>query len=396
MDSSKLLHSIIATAIDGILTIDESGKVESLNPAALDIFGYTEAEVIGQNISMLMPEPDKSKHDSYLQNHQKTGEKKIIGKGREVRGLRKDGSTFPFRLAVSEVNYGDRTIYTGFVHDLSKEKESDEMLRRYASELEDLVKERTKSLNVLIEALSAAKEEITTSLKKEKELNHMKSRFVSMASHEFRTPLSSIQLSSILIEKYATATGQTQIIKHVNKINNAVRNLTTILSDFLSLERVEMGNITPSLDSFNLLTFAKEIVEEMQLTAKVDQQIIYQHSGEEQMVKLDQNLLRNCLINLIGNAIKYSGEHTAIEFTTSISPEYYGFTVKDNGMGIPDADQKELFHPFFRAHNAGNIPGTGLGLHIVQRYAQLMGGELNFQSKLGEGAKFELIFKRQL
>jgi len=395
MESAKLLKAIIETAIDGIITIDDRGLVESLNPAAQKLFGYELEEVIGKNISMLMPEPDKSGHDGYLNRYQHTGEKRIIGKGREVRGLRKDGSTFPFRLAVSEVKYDERIIYTGFIHDLSKEKEAERRLKDYAAELEGLVEERTRSLKKTVNALSEAKEEVSLSLIKEKELNQMKSRFVSMASHEFRTPLSSVQLSSVLIEKYAAPFENENIKKHVSKIKSAVGNLTTILNDFLSLERLEAGNVQSSMAAFDLVQLAEEVTEEMQMIAKDDQNIIYQHTGVERIVDLDQNLLRNCMINLISNAIKYSGEHTFIEFNTEIQDEKYIITVRDNGIGIPDLDQKNLFQPFFRANNTGNIPGTGLGLNIVLRYAGLMNGTVEFASEVNKGARFTLSFNRQ-
>jgi len=395
MDGGKLLKAIIETAIDGILTIDDRGVVESLNPAALKLFGYAAEEVIGNNISMLMPEPDRSGHDGYLQRYQSTGEKRIIGKGREVKGLRKDGTTFPFRLAVSEVHYDHRTIYTGFIHDLSKEKEAEQRLKEHAAELENLVNDRTKSLKELVQALSMAKEEVSISLVKEKELNQMKSRFVSMASHEFRTPLSSIQLSSVLIEKYAAPYDNDNIRKHVSKIKNAVGNLTTILNDFLSLERLEAGNVEPSFQLFDLVKLSEEITEEMQMIAKEEQNIIYQHTGLESMVYLDQNLLKNCMINLISNAIKYSGEHTFIEFNTEITDKECIVTINDNGIGIPELDQKELFQPFFRANNTGNIPGTGLGLNIVLRYATLMKGFVGFTSTLNKGTKFTLSFNKQ-
>jgi len=394
MESAKLLKAIIETAIDGIITIDDRGLVESLNPAAQKLFGYTLEEVVGNNISMLMPEPDRSAHDGYIGRYQQTGEKRIIGKGREVNGLRKDGTTFPFRLAVSEVHYEDRTIYTGFIHDLSKEKEAEQKLKEYAAELENEVDERTKSLKKLVYALSEAKEEVSLSLEKEKELNQMKSRFVSMASHEFRTPLSSVQLSSVLIEKYAAAYNNENIKKHVNKIKNAVGNLNTILNDFLSLERLEAGKVEPAFCDFDLVRLGEEVTEEMQLIAKADQNIIYQHTGVQSIISLDQNLLRNCMINLISNAIKYSGEHTFIEFNTEITADKCIVTISDNGIGIPQQDQKNLFQPFFRANNTGSIPGTGLGLNIVLRYAKLMEGELYFESKLNKGARFVLSFDR--
>ncbi|MBW8362676.1 MAG: PAS domain-containing sensor histidine kinase [Kaistella sp.] len=392
MESAKLLRAIIETAMDGIITIDTTGKIESLNPSALKIFGYQEDELTGKNISMLMPEPDKSKHDGYLLHYQTTGQKKIIGKGREVKGLRKDGTQFPFRLAVSEVQYEDRIIYTGFVHDLSKEKEAEELLKKYTSELEGLVENRTLSLQQMLTELAEAKEEASVSLEKERELNRMKSRFVSMASHEFRTPLSSMQLSVVLIEKYLELQDPAPINKHLHKIKNAIGSLTAILNDFLSLEKLEAGVVRPNYQTFDVVPFSEELTEEMQLITKEDQMIIYQHTGSESEINLDQNLLRNCLINLISNAIKYSGEHTLIEFSTEINEEHYIFTVKDNGIGIPEEDQGALFQPFFRAHNTGNISGTGLGLNIVLRYVNLMDGTVHFESHPQRGTRFVLTF----
>jgi two-component system sensor kinase FixL len=394
MEKARLLTAIIENAIDGIITIDMHGLIESVNPAGLKLFGYDLEDVVGKNISVLMPEPDKSAHDGYLSRYQQTHEKRIIGIGREVRGLRKDGSTFPFRLAVSEVQYEQRKIYTGFIHDLSKEKEAEERLREYAAELEGLVEERTRSLKKTVVALKEAKEEVSLSLEKEKELNQMKSRFVSMASHEFRTPLSSVQLSASLIEKYAQPFENANIHKHVGKIKNAVGNLTTILNDFLSLERLEAGNVKPTFSSFDLVKFSEEVTEEMQMIAKQNQNIIYQHTGLQSVISLDQNLLRNCMINLISNAIKYSGEHTFIEFNTEITEDLCIVTVKDNGIGIPETDQVHLFEPFFRAHNTGNIPGTGLGLNIVLRYASLMYGKVHFESTINKGTTFILSFSK--
>lgn len=394
MESAKLLYAIIDTAIDGIITIDKRGRIESMNPSARKIFGYTEEELKGENISVLMPDPDQSRHDGYLSHYHNTGEKKIIGKGREVRGLRKDGSQFPFRLAVSEVQYEDRVIYAGFIHDLSKEKEAEENLKKYTFELEELVENRTKTLKQMLCELEEAKEEANNSLEKEKELSRMKSRFVSMASHEFRTPLSSMQLSVVLIEKYLQISDDEQILKHLHKVKHSITGLNSILNDFLSLEKLDSGIVEAQYESFDILQFCEEIAEEMQLISKEEQIIIYQHSGSEKIVRLDQNLLRNCLINLISNAIKYSGEHTLIEFFSEVNEEQYVFSIKDNGLGIPEEDQPFLFQPFFRAHNTGNIPGTGLGLNIVLRYVNLMNGNIKYESRSGEGTLFTLSFQK--
>lgn len=393
-DQGKLLHAIIENAIDGIITIDERGLIESINPAARALFGYTIDEVKGRNVSMLMPEPDRGQHDEYIARYQRTGKPHIIGLGREVKGLKKDGTLFPFRLGVSEVKYSGRVVYAGFIHDLTKEKEAEAQILHYASELENLVEDRTDSLQQSVTELQIAKETVSKSLEKEKELSQMKSRFVSMASHEFRTPLSSIQLSASLIEKYKQQSDDLNITKHVNKIKNSVGNLTTILDDFLSLERLEAGKVETSFAEFDIVHLAEEITEEMQMMAKRDQNIIYQHTGLHSTVLLDQNLLRNCIINLISNAIKYSGENTFIEFNTELTSTECIITVKDNGIGIPEADHKHLFEAFFRANNTGSIPGTGLGLNIIMRYVSLMGGEASFSSLPNQKTIFTLNFEQ--
>jgi two-component system sensor kinase FixL len=392
MENASLLNAIIQNAIDGIITIDERGNIELINPSACKLFDYTPDEVLGKNISILMPPPDKEQHDEYLHRYQRTGRAHIIGIGREVRGLRKDGTIFPFRLGLSEVQYSGRKIYTGFIHDLSKEKEAEHRLKEYAIHLEELVEERTQSLKDTVQALREAKEEISQSLEKEKELGLLKSRFVSIASHEFRTPLTSVQLSASLIEQYAAGFTSPNISKHVLKIKSAVSNLTTILNDFLSLEKIESGKEVPVLSKFNLVKFAEDITQEMQALAKQNQNIIYQHTGTVYMIKLDENLLKNCIGNLITNAIKYSGENTLIDFNTLIDDQNCIITVKDNGIGIPEADQKHLFEAFFRAHNTGTIPGTGLGLNIVARYTELMGGTINFKSSVNQGTLFTISF----
>ena len=377
MDSAKLLEAIIDHAIDGIITIDNRGLIESINPAASSLFGYSDHEVIGNNVSMLMPEPDHSCHDSYIDNYKRTGHKKIIGIGREVLGRKKDGTTFPFRLAVSEVWYKNRKIFTGFIHDLTREKAAENRLKKHAVELEQKVSERTKDLIMLVSELEKTKAEVSKSLEKEKELGQLKSRFVSMASHEFRTPLSSVQLSASLIDKYIEKPDFASVLKHTGKIKSSVQLLTSILNDFLSLEKLEAGVVTVNKQMINVVGLAEEITEEMQLICKKNQHIVYQHTGEVGLFMMDSNLLKNTVVNLISNAIKYSGEDTFIEFNTIIEDNICIITVRDNGIGIPQEDQINLFEPFFRAHNTGNIPGTGLGLNIVKRYVHLMDGLLN-------------------
>ena len=392
MENAALLNALVHNAIDGIITIDEFGIIESINPSACKLFAYSEEEVLGQNISMLMPSSNAEDHDRYLMHYKMTSEAHIIGIGRELIGRTKGGYQFPFKLGVSEVKYAGKKIYAGFIHDLSQQKKDEERLKNYASHLEELVEQRTKTLNDTINALEKAKEKVSVTLEKEKILSKLKNRFLSMASHEFRTPLSTAHLSASLIEKYAESLENGNIIKHAGKIINAVTNLTTVLNDFLYIEQLETGKVTANVTCFDLQQLAEEITEEMQLLAKGNQQINFTHYGTQKLVNLDQNLTKSSIINLITNAIKYSDDFGCIEFTTEINNTHCIISVKDKGIGIPEQDQQHLFEPFFRAHNTGNIPGTGLGLNIVARYVALMMGAISYTSNLDEGSLFTLTF----
>lgn len=391
---NSVLQSIISNAIDGIITIDERGIIELVNPAVVNMFQYSEDEMLGHNISMLMPPPHRTYHDEYVNNYKRSGNAKIIGIGREVMAQKKNGHIFPIKLGVSEVKLQDRRLFVGLIHDLSHEKEIDDVLKNYTTELEKLVDERTRSLALIVAELNDAKEDLKTSLDKEKELNHLKTRFVSIASHEFRTPLSAIKLSASLIDKYSHNNDCDNVLKHSKKIKTSVNHLTDILNDFLSMDKMEEGKIFNIPVEFDLVKFAEDVMDELQVMAKEGQTIVFQHTGSESLILLDSNLLKHCVYNLISNAIKYSGENTLIEFNTEISNENIAITVKDNGIGVPEADQKHLFEPFFRAHNTGNIQGTGLGLNIVKKYINLMGGRVKFTSAENKGATFILEFPK--
>jgi len=247
-----------------------------------------------------------------------------------------------------------------------------------------------KGLTESIAAIELSREQVSQLLEKEKQLNVMKSRFVSMASHEFKTPLTAIQLSAELIGRIGLELDHPLIKKYTVTIKNAAKNLTGILNDFLSLELLETGRINPMLSEFDIVRFATDITEDMQSLAKQEQQIRYRHSGRGQLVTLNPSLLKNCIINLISNAIKYSGPDSLIEFGTRITASELIIIISDNGIGIPKADQKHLFEAFFRAHNTGNIPGTGLGLNIVTRYIALMNGKVRFKSQVQVGTTFTI------
>ncbi|MFT6781728.1 MAG: two-component system sensor kinase FixL, partial [Saprospiraceae bacterium] len=397
-DSTDLLmqlEAIIDTAIDGILTIDTRGNVERMNPAAASLFGYHTNEVTGKNIKMLMPEPYHSEHDGYLHRYNTTKVPHIIGAGREVQGQRKNGEVFPFRLAVSEVILNDRVIYTGVIHDLSDVKNAEKEILSLNKNLEEAVSQRTyeleKTVNKLLSTNKAYKseikdrkitekrlydsqEELTRSLSKEKQLNEMKSRFVSMASHEFRTPLTSILSSAAIIGRYDKENQQDKREKHINRIKSSVANLTGILNDFLSLSKLEEGRVEINLSEFNLDVLCRETMDDIKQLLKSDQKIMHKVHGDDPHVIVDKRILRNVIFNLLSNAIKYSDRDISCDIY--FKEDYFELVVKDQGIGIPMEDQKYLFTRFFRAGNVTNIQGTGLGLNIVKRYVEILGGAI--------------------
>ena len=355
-----------------------------------------------------MPNPHRSLHDKYIQNYLRTKSAKIIGIGREVCGCRKDGSVFPMRLAVSEVQLKDRIIFTGFIHDLSPQKEAEKQIRQLNEELEAKIKERTielaESVSQLlttnkrlaheinakknaVKALRNSELELKEALAKEIELGALKTRFISMVSHEFRTPLSTILASAELINNY-NQTDHPKIKKNTTRISNAVDNLTEILNDLLSLSKLEEGKVAVKPTDFDLYCFVEDLIEQMQVSLKRDQQILFKRVENNFLVRSDAKILKNILFNLFSNAIKYSKEGQTIECRVDQQEKEYTIMVVDQGIGIPQEDQKYLFTRFYRASNVENIQGSGLGLSIAKHYIHLLNGQLTFESQLGKGSTF--------
>jgi signal transduction histidine kinase len=235
-----------------------------------------------------------------------------------------------------------------------------------------------------------AEEDLLRALRIEQELNDLKSRFISMASHEFRTPLSAIHSSAILIQKQNEPGKEEKRIRYLKQIQNNVRNLVVILDDFLSLSKLEEGRMDCQPETFDLLDLIRSVLEELESNLKVGQHFFEDFEITSMQVELDPKLMRHILVNLLSNAIKYSPEKSAIFIHIRSDENFLSIAVRDEGMGIPEEEHEQLFNRFFRAKNAVNIPGTGLGLHIVKNYTELMGGTITFKSRLGEGSTFYL------
>lgn len=405
----SILQSIVGTAIDGIFLMDSSGKILMCNAAGGRLFGYDHEFLIGKDIKILMPSPHKELHDQYVHNYLTTGIKKIIGIGREVQGLRKDGSQFPARLAVSEIIMNGEHYFTGIIHDLTDVKAIENKLLQLNQELEALIDERTTELqdavnrlldtNQLLnqsiekhkayeEAILKTGDELKKSLENEKELGNLKSRFISMASHEFKTPLSSILSSAALISRYNSADQAGDRERHIERIKASVTHLNTILNDFLSITKLEEGRFEPHITTFQLDTVVVDLVSEMEVLLKSEQTLKFDYKTDDLEMQSDKNIVRNILYNLLSNAIKYSEASTIIACKVKRKANNMIIEIRDQGMGIPVADRKHIGSRFFRASNVSHLQGTGLGLNIVRSYLGYLKGQLTFRSHGDTGTTF--------
>ena len=409
----ELLNKLFHSSGEGIMFFDKRGRIATLNPRAEQMFGYSEEELQNKPVETLIPKPLRDTHVRTREDYVKKPAPRQMGAGRDLQGLRKDGSTFPLEISLSYIQHEDETLIVAFITDITIRKNNEKelenqrlQLKEYTEKLERKVKERTselehmnlglqsqiqerklaeKALKDSLEDLRKAEQEILNSLNKERELGEMKSRFVSMASHEFRTPLTTILSSANLIVRHTD--NQEAREKHVDRIKSSVQNLTVILNDFLSLEKLESGSQKVEFIDFDLPELIEEVRDEVQGLLKKEQTITV--SGDQLTLHSDPHILKNILLNLVSNAIKYSPEDGKIELHTSNGADCH-ISIKDQGIGIPVEDQARLFERFHRAENATNIQGTGLGLHIVKKYVELLNGTITFDSTEGKGSTFRV------
>ncbi|WP_423736455.1 sensor histidine kinase [Chitinophaga caseinilytica] len=257
--------------------------------------------------------------------------------------------------------------------------------------LEKEVEKRTANLELALSHLASSQAELKEALEKEKELNEIKSRFVSMASHEFRTPLSAILSSAALIAKYPNTDDQPRREKHVGKIRESVIHLNELLEDTLSLGRIEEGKVHVHPEKISLSAFALETADEVQGLLKPGQMLQPDVQANLEVIS-DKRLLKHIFVNLLTNAIKFSPAGTAIGWKLREENGRILAEVADQGMGIPEEDKAYLFSSFFRARNVTNIQGTGLGLHIVKRYVDMLHGEIGVESELNRGTTISINF----
>ena len=353
-------EALFNSASMAIIVVDSKGVIAMANNYANTLFAYTEESMVGQVLEKLIPQRHHAKHVGHREGYIEKPNARTMGQGMTLSAQKKDGTEFPVEISLGHFETGEDKFAIAFIADITKRKLNEEKIIAQQVEME-----------------------------KGKEINDLKSRFVSMASHEFRTPLSTLLSSVSLLSKYISTEDQSKRDKHIDRIKSSVKTLTDILNEFLSLGRIEEGKVEMNPEIFDLVEFIHAVNNEMSVLLKPGQQFIFNHKGNTQTYT-NTNLLKHIMINLLSNAIKFSPENASITIDTEVTTTHTKIAITDKGIGIPAADQVHLFERFFRATNVTNIQGTGLGLHIVGRYVELLNGTINYNSEFENGSRFIL------
>ena len=357
LDNQARLHAIVDTAVDGIITISENGLIETSNRAAEELFGFSQTELKGQNVKILMPYSYAREHDGYLANYKRSGEAKIIGIGREVTGKRKDGSEFPMELSVAEVQLGSARLYTGIVRDMTARKKTEA----------DLLK--------AIKVADAA--------------NKAKSDFLSRMSHELRTPLNAIVGFGEIMQMEPLSAIHKEYTEHILK---AGKHLSLLINEVLEIARIEAGQQNLSIEALQVNALIKETWGLMSpMAEKRGIKFSYHDGGNDYYVMADLQRIKQVLLNLLSNAVKYNCRNGTITVTCGES-QHDGalhISVQDTGYGIASEDYSRVFEVFERlSADQGTEEGSGVGLALSKALMHAMGGELGLESVLGVGSTF--------
>ncbi len=368
LSQSKLLKSIeeyteiFEYSPMGYFILDKEGVIIKVNETGSKLLGFNKKKLTGKHLSVFLN--SKSCQDDFYRY-----KNNIISTGKQQQ----------FECKIKRQ---DDSVFFAMIDGLQVKDENNKFKFLFFT-LSDISKQKIQG-----RALEMA-------LKKEKDLNKMKSQFITIASHEFRTPLSTILTSAELMERYNSLDQEVNRKKHYQKIRSSVTRLEEILLDFLSANDIEKGKTMNTPELFSLVKFAKKIIDESK-SFDGKHTVKYKHIGDYQNVYLDMKLLKTCITNLVINAYKYSPNGSVIEITTEQNiPGDISLIFKDNGIGIPEEEQHNIFKIFFRAKNAEAIQGTGLGLNITHELIKIMGGSIAFTSKENEGSTFIIKFSQK-
>ncbi|MBS8240489.1 response regulator [Marinobacter lipolyticus] len=357
-ETASELQTVIDAAVDGIVKISDRGVVLSFNESAERMLGYTAAEVVGRNVSMLMPNPHRDAHDGYLKNYLRTGERKIIGSGREVWALHKDGHQFPVRLAIGESRLGGVSTFVGFLTDISE---------RYRMETD------LRQAKDAAEAAAAAK-----------------TAFLANMSHEIRTPMNAIIGFTELVLDTPLSEPQ---VRHLGIVRNSARSLLALLNDILDTAKLDSGRTELEIRDFSLRSVCEQILATQSLNATrkgLQLELDYRVS---EFFKGDPLRIQQVVLNLVSNAVKFTNAGRVTLGVEQSTPDDVVITVADTGIGIPADRIGSIFEPFTQADSSmtRRFGGTGLGTTIARQLTELMGGQISVTSSPGEGSTFRVV-----
>ncbi len=392
---SNIFRLLSEGVSEGILVVNKDKIIVAANGSAHEMFGYESDALIGKHLNLLIPSEYHKAHDGHVKQFLNKSEKRRMGHGLNLQGLKSSGYSFPLEVGLNPFELYGHTYIMALIIDITERKEHEQKIKAMNEELESKIKLRTKELEETVIELreevklrKEAEERTKEALEREKELNELKTKFLSLVSHEFKTPLSTILTSTTLLSKYKETEQQPKRDKHLNTIRSKVKYLDGILNDFLSVERLESGKVKYNLSEFPLSKLVNQVVYDANMLLKKGQQIQYPENIDGIELQFDEKILELVLSNLLHNAIKYSPENSSIEIEISDKRKKLLIKVKDNGMGIPEEDQKFIFDRYFRAANALLTQGTGIGLNIAKRHMENMGGTITFESREGKGTEF--------
>lgn len=358
--------AILDTIVDGVITISDRGLIETVNPAAENIFGYRLDELTGKNVSMLMPNPYRAEHDQYLDNYLSTGEKKIIGIGREVTGLRKNGSTFPLELAINEMEVNGQRMFTGIVRDISERKETEEKLRSAIRHVHE---------------------------------QQIKDEFIATVSHELRTPLTSIKASLELIIGGAIEAKSDQADMLINIAHKNSDRLLLLINDILDISKIESEKMQFNKQDIRVKPFLETAIFDNQAYAKKHHvKFTLTFCPDPIYINVDPDRLMQVMSNLMSNAAKFSNQDSVINISAKVIDDKIRIAVCDKGRGIPLDFQSRVFEKFTQADTSDKraMSGTGLGLHISKAIVEQHQGTLSFKSEPNKGSEFYIDLTRAI
>ncbi|GGG29490.1 hypothetical protein GCM10011344_32950 [Dokdonia pacifica] len=361
---------------EGVIIVNKKRQIVASNTSVRNIFGYTKEEIEGAMLETLIPQKYHNAHHGHFKKYMVHKDKRQMGIGRDLYGLHKDGQEIAVEVGLNPFILHGHSYIMALITNITVRKKQEEEIINLNKNLEAKVIERTQQLT---EALAA-----------EKELNELKTKFLSLVSHEFKTPLSGILTSATLAGKYTKEEQQEKREKHLKTIQGKVKYLNTIIDDFLSIERLQSGKVNYKFTSFPISKIFDEVIYDANMHLKDGQIIKYPKNATDVIIEFDEKILELILTNLIHNAVKYSSENSTVEIILEKNENQLKITINDEGIGIPDKEQKFIFGRYFRAENALTNQGTGIGLNIVKSHLENLGGTISFQSKENVGSAFTI------